>query len=91
LSARPQFIKAAPVSRVLAPSFLEVLIHIGQHYDYGLLVWPDCLGVALSAWIYAATLIIPDDYRTIQAAINAAIPGVPSMSAQDLLRKADAP
>ena len=36
VGARPQFIKAAPVSRALAASFREVLIHTGQHYDYGM-------------------------------------------------------
>ena len=36
VGARPQFIKAAPVSRALATSFREVLIHTGQHYDYGM-------------------------------------------------------
>jgi UDP-N-acetylglucosamine 2-epimerase (non-hydrolysing)/UDP-GlcNAc3NAcA epimerase len=36
VGARPQFIKAAPVSRALATSFREVLVHTGQHYDYGM-------------------------------------------------------
>jgi len=34
--ARPQFVKAASVSRALAQDFNEVLIHTGQHYDYGM-------------------------------------------------------
>jgi UDP-GlcNAc3NAcA epimerase len=34
--ARPQFIKAAPVSRALRTKHVEVLIHTGQHYDYGM-------------------------------------------------------
>jgi len=36
VGARPQFIKAAPVSQALAGSFREILIHTGQHYDYGM-------------------------------------------------------
>ena len=37
VGARPQFIKAAPVSRALeARGVAEVLIHTGQHYDRGL-------------------------------------------------------
>ena len=36
VGARPQFIKSAPVSRALTSHFKEVLIHTGQHYDYGM-------------------------------------------------------
>ena len=46
LGARPQFIKAAAVSRILRQKHIEIMLHTGQHYDQNMSqVFFDELGI----------------------------------------------
>lgn len=76
VGARPQFVKAAAVSRQLTPSHEEVLVHTGQHYDFELsgvffdelaLKEPDYhLGVGSSSHARQTAAMMTDIERTVE-------------------------
>jgi UDP-GlcNAc3NAcA epimerase len=54
VGARPQFIKAAPVTRAIAAAgeFDEVMVHTGQHFDHGMShVFFEELGIPRPAYV----------------------------------------
>lgn len=51
VGARPQFIKAAVISRRIRAVHTEVLVHTGQHYDYNM------SDVFLKNWIFQSRTI----------------------------------
>lgn len=52
VGARPQFIKAAAVSRIIKKYVTEILIHPGQHYANNM------SEVFLKSWIFRNLIII---------------------------------
>ena len=77
VGARPQFIKAGPLTLALRKRHHEILVHTGQHYDYGMSdVFFEDLGIP-----------VPDYHLGIGSGRHGAQTGAMLKSIEDVLEK----